>query len=92
MNHLPNVAFEAQRCFYQQFRSHCQIDLSTGEINMPEVCGEPRQQTLNVQSISIPSNHAVHRERVPQIVNPWLPPTLCRPDTNMMSELPKAGF
>jgi hypothetical protein len=43
MNHLPDVAFESERCFRQQLRGHGQVHLGTGEINMAEVRGKPRK-------------------------------------------------
>src|SRR5579864_280374 len=92
MNHLPDIAFEAERCFRQQLRGHGQVDLSASEIDVAEVRRKSRQQTLNVQPTSIPGDHAVHGKGVSQIVNAWLLASRCRPDADVMSELSKAGF
>ncbi len=39
---------------------------------MPEICGEQREHSLYVFSLTIPGQETCHRERVPKIVEPWL--------------------
>ncbi|MGA8088899.1 MAG: hypothetical protein WCA10_16615 [Terracidiphilus sp.] len=39
---------------------------------MAQIRGQRRKQTLHILILSVPRRHSMNRERVPQVVKPWL--------------------
>src|SRR5258708_12820395 len=89
INHLPDIAFESERCFDQQLRGHGQVHLSACKISVAEMGRKSGQQTLNVQPVPIPSDHAMHAKGVTQVVNPGLLSTRVRTDTGLLAKASK---
>jgi hypothetical protein len=56
----------------EQLRGHGEVSLRRTQINMAEISGQRREQTLHVRILSIPFGQAVNRECVSQIMKPRL--------------------
>ena len=67
-----NILFEAAIRLFEEFRCHRQVALGCTQIDMAKIGGQSRKQTLHILILSVPRRHAMNRERVPQVVKPWL--------------------
>jgi hypothetical protein len=63
----------------QQLRRHRQITLSRVQVDMSEIGGKSRQESLHIRTVSVPLRQPVDGERVPQVMEPRLVRTRLAP-------------
>jgi hypothetical protein len=61
MAHLQlSIALKAKASFIQQFRGHREVALGRGDIYMPQIGRQLRQQLLHVRTGAIPGDHSMN--------------------------------
>ena len=83
---LSGIALESPAGLLQKFRRHAEIHLRMADVNMPQVDGQKRQQPLHIGPLLIPRRHAMHGERVTQVVNPGLLGAVCSANPGTVAE------
>ncbi len=70
--YLHSIALEAQARFVQQFWGKREVALRGREVDMAEISGKLRQQTLYIGAATIPGNQSMRYARMPQVMQPGL--------------------
>lgn len=65
MGGLHGIVLEAQTRFAQQFGCEGEVALGTGDVNVPEIGCQLRQQALDIRPAAVPGNEPVDCGGVP---------------------------
>ncbi|MGC2791883.1 MAG: hypothetical protein WA899_07675 [Candidatus Sulfotelmatobacter sp.] len=65
MGASARVLLEATIRLLEQLRGHGEVSLRCTQINMAEISGQRRKQTLHVRILSVPFRQPMNRECVP---------------------------
>ena len=67
-----SIAFEAHAGFAQQFGGHAEVALGGGDIDVPQIRCQLRQQLLHVGAGAVPGDDSMHGSGVSDVVDTGL--------------------
>ena len=92
--HLPKDVFgKAFAGLVQQLRSHREVELGAGDVNVAQIGRQQRQQSLDILTFSVPRSQPMDRRGVPQIMEARLiPGAIFATDAGPVREPPEGAL